>query len=222
VTPVCCITGQSQASWQAAQDHASGLWAKTLEKVTAGTSGVKWDAHLLRCMDASFAKISWEAYQAQVQGADYQWTLVHGDFHPANILWRWPTGNASGETPAQSLGSPVLLDFEVVGLGSGPQDLAQYLISHASPEDRRGCEQELLRDYYAHLTGPASRVDPARYTLAQCEADYVAGGVGRWVWLLALLSGMCPDVMTQFFHDQVLAFMVDHGVTPESIAMPRV
>lgn len=220
---VTCISkGQGEDSWQKSQDTASGLWAKTQEKISAGTSAVKWDARLLQCMDASIAKISWEAYQREIQSSEYQWTLVHGDFHPANIMWQWGSGEQAGV--------PVLLDFEVVGLGSGAQDLAQYLISHMSPADRRVHEEALLRDYYAHLTGaietgaPGTQfyVDSASYTYEHCQRDFVAGGVGRWVWMLALLSGMCPDVMVQYFHDQVLHFIVDHGVTPETMPMPRV
>mmetsp|Transcript_111663 Transcript_111663/g.218884 ORF Transcript_111663/g.218884 Transcript_111663/m.218884 type:complete len:315 (-) Transcript_111663:1273-2217(-) len=84
------VQGQGEDTWQAAQDHSSSLWAKTLEKIAAGTSGVNWDSRLLACMDASISRISWEAYQKRVQSSDYFWTLVHGDFHPANILWRWP------------------------------------------------------------------------------------------------------------------------------------
>lgn len=222
VALLCTCAGEGEDTWQKSQDTASGLWAKTQEKISAGTSAVKWDAHLLQCMDASIAKISWSAYQKEIQSPAYRWTLVHGDFHPANIMWRYAAGEQAG--------GPVLLDFEVVGLGSGSQDLAQYLISHMSPEDRRIHEEALLRDYYDHLTGVTktgasdtqSYVDPADYPYVQCRKDFVAGGVGRWVWMLALLSGMCPDVMVQYFHDQVMHFIVDHGVTPETMPMPRV
>lgn len=226
--------GQGEQTWQAAQDHSSSLWAATLEKISAGTSGVQWDQRLLACMDASISRISWSAYQQRVHSSDYFWTLVHGDFHPANILWRWPDAaqlRNCGSNEHKEIGSPVLLDFEVVGLGSGAQDLAQYLISHACAADRRAHEEELLQDYYAHLTGTGSCantgsgnsfVNPAEYSYEQCKKDYVEGGVCRWVWLLALLSGMCPDPLTQYFHDQVLDFLVDHNVTPENIAMPRV
>ena len=39
----------------------------------------------------------------------------------------------------------VLVDFEVVGVGSGPQDIGQYMISHLTPEKRKKNEMELLR-----------------------------------------------------------------------------
>ena len=153
---------------------------------------------------------------------------VHGDFHPANMMWQRLV--CDGEPLSGRL---VILDWEVVGLGSGPQDLAQYLISHASPELRRSCEIQLVQEYYATLTGGESAsnsmpgvspsvVDHSGYSFEMCWAEYVAGGSERWIWLLALLSTMCPDSMNQYFHDQVGAFLRDHEVTPESIGMPRV
>jgi len=60
------------------------------------------------------------------------------------------------------------------------------------------------------------------YTWEECWDEYIAGGCERWVWLLALISGMCPDALTQYFHDQLAAFMTDHKVSAESIGMPRV
>jgi thiamine kinase-like enzyme len=85
-------------------------------KISDGKSGVKWDPLLVACLDASFAKISWDVFQDNIKST--AWTLAHGDFHPANMMW----DNAASRL--------VLLDWEVVGLGSGPQDLAQFLISH--------------------------------------------------------------------------------------------
>ncbi len=88
------------------------------------------------------------------------------------------------------------------------------------PSERRVWEAELVDGYYAALKQKG--VDGASYSRDQCFRDYISGGIGRWVWLLALLSGMCPDDWVQFFHDQVLAFILDHNITPENIVMPRV
>jgi hypothetical protein len=114
----------------------------------------------------------------------------------------------------------VVLDWEAVGLGSGLQDLSQYLISHMAPATRRTCEDRLVREYYRELM--AGGVHAEDYPFTQCWADYVAGGSERWVWLMALLSGMCPDALNQYFQDQVAAFLHDHVITPTSIGMPRV
>ena len=60
------------------------------------------------------------------------------------------------------------------------------------------------------------------YGLEACWSEYVAGGAGRWLWFLPVLAAMCPPKMAQYFHDQVQAFVADHGITPENAPMPRV
>jgi hypothetical protein len=196
--------GENEAAFDASQTQARSAWAATKTAIAAGTSQVNWDPLLVKCMDSSFYKVSWPAFQQRLKRQ--KWTLAHSDFHPANMMW-------NGD-------HVVLLDFEVVGIGSGPQDLSQFLISHMAPEQRRGCEERLVREYYRVLT--SSGVDAAQYPWDECWADYVSGGSERWVWLLGLLTGMCPANMVQYWHDQLLAFIQDHQITPASIGMPRV
>ena len=74
-----------------------------------------------------------------------------------------------------------------------------------------------MRAYYQRL----QQRGVADLSWEQCWREYVSGGVERWVWLLALLASMCPPAMTQYFQDQLAAFVRDHGVGPESIGMPR-
>jgi hypothetical protein len=143
----------------------------------------------------------------------------------------------------------IVIDWEMVGIGiallellycyglisqlisgSGPQDVAQYLISHASDSDRLKHERTLVEEYYACLTGSpkywttatTSEVCSEKYSWEDCWRDYIEGGSERWVWLLALLSGMCPDPMVQYFQDQLASFIISHNITPASIGMPRV
>lgn len=224
------VQKKDRESWEASQKTAQGFWTQTRQKIVDGTSGVQWDENLLQCMDASLAKIDWEEYQRE--SATRPWTLVHGDLHPANAMWVWhdekhPISEGHGQ------GRALLLDWEVVGLGSGAQDVAQYFISHMSPALRKQEERGLVEDYYATLTATCheptedaieeKRREKLRaYSFEQCWRDYVSGGCGRWVWLLCLLSALCPAPMTQYFQDQLAAFMKDHNVTPENIGMPRV
>jgi hypothetical protein len=49
----------------------------------------------------------------------------------------------------------------------------------------------------------------------------VAGGLGRWLYFLPFDGWGAPPAVSQFFCDQVLAFIVAHGVTPETVPMPR-
>ena len=197
---------QGEASFLAAQQQGAACWAKTKPAIEQGTTKVKWAPELVAIIDASFARVSWTAFQERLRATPF--TLVHADSHPANMMWRAAT---------QRL---VLLDFEVVGLGSGPQDLSQFLISHMASATRRACEHDLVRGYYAELT--ANGVSADEYSWDACWAEYQRGGSERWVWLVALLSAMCPAPMVQFWHDQLLEFMQDHGITAASVGMPRV
>ena len=97
----------------------------------------------------------------------------------------------------------------------------RYLISHASPQTREEIWREAVEGYYARLLALNPGVADSM-TLDSCVSEYVNGGVGRWFWFLPILATMCPPKMTQFFHDQVLAFVQYHNITPETSPMPRV
>jgi hypothetical protein len=201
---------QDENSWRDAQAVASSYWANTKQVISDNLSSVQWDSNLICCMDASISKISWSSYQESSRNRP--WTLVHGDYHPANMMWDCNKRRI------------VLLDFEVVGLGSGPQDLGQFMISHVNPEIRKEIEERLVRSYYQELISKGDRnlLDEEKYSWENCWRDYKFGGCERWVWLLALLTGLCPENMVQYFQDQLAAFMIDHEITPENICMPRV
>lgn len=82
-------------------------------------------------------------------------------------------------------------------------------------------ERTAVKAYHEDLC----RLSPAAlasYSLEQCWGEYVAGGLGRWIWFLPILDSMCPPKMTQYFNDQVQAFIVDHQVTADNSPMPRV
>ena len=199
---------------------------------------------------ASPERGGWAAYQAELAAQPF--TLVHGDFHPANMLVaRAPraapapacasapasapasvpaaapapgTGpdSHSEPAPAAAAGASLLLvDWEAVGVGSGPQDLGQYLLSHATPAERAALERPALEAYYAELTALNPAV-AASMSLEQCWAEYRDGGLGRWIYFLTFDGFGGPPAVSQFFHDQVLAFVLDHGVGPETVPMPRV
>mmetsp|Transcript_37109 Transcript_37109/g.54567 ORF Transcript_37109/g.54567 Transcript_37109/m.54567 type:complete len:398 (+) Transcript_37109:145-1338(+) len=205
------MRGRDKESWQAWQDRASNAWAVTKAKIEAGASNVNWCPHLVEVIDASLSKVSWDTFQMQLSKRSF--TFVHGDFHPGNVLVLPP----SNELAALNL---VLIDFEAVGVGCGPAEIAQFIISHMAPRVRRGCEEHLTEGYYNRLM--SLMPEGQKYTLEQCRADYIAAGTAKWIWLLCLLSNMgLSDDMVQVFNDQVAAFVKDHGVTPENVEMPN-
>lgn len=195
-----------QGSFEVAQKEGASYWAATKARIEENTELVKWAPELIAVMDASLSRISWDDFQGRVRTAPF--TLVHGDAHPANMMW------------VPGIRRLVLLDFEVVGIGSGPQDLSQFLISHMAPAVRRKCEASLVREYYDALV--QNGIDRSSYSWDACWHEYKMGGFERWVWLLALLTTMCPADMVQYWHDQMLAYMQDHSITPDNIGMPRV
>lgn len=207
--------GEDQPSWEESQRLAREAWQKLSAALAQGTSSLVVDAHLRHCLEASFAKVSWADFQARVR--ESPWTLVQGDCHPGNVLC-----GRGGD------GALKLIDFEMVGLGSGPQELGQFLISHMEPSARRRCERDLVRGYHGHLVDAlrsAGKSEEAEaYSFERCWADYVAGGMGRWLWFVPYLAGVCPPKVAQYFVDQLAAFVRDHVPEGEAgaVGQPRV
>jgi uncharacterized ubiquitin-like protein YukD len=105
------VKGEGRAAWEGAQAMAVDAWTKVGVSRAAGTSSVEWDPHVVACLDASFAKVDWDAFQAGQETLPF--ALVHGDAHPHNALW------VDQRTDAARLR---LIDFEMVGVGSPGQE----------------------------------------------------------------------------------------------------
>lgn len=211
------MLGQNQESWEASQETAINYWTNTKEKIKSKADYVvSWSPLVIECIESSLSKISWTDYQRTIKSR--QWTLVHGDFHPANMMWK----SLPSDDNTKASGIIYLLDWEMVGFGSGPQDLAQFIISHVSSEARRICELKLLREYYDNILALNDAITNDNFSWEDCKRDFSHGGAERWIWLLPLLAEMCPDKMVQFFHDQLLGFLEDHNINPNNVGMPRV
>jgi hypothetical protein len=204
------LRGEERASWEEAQAHTAAQWALVKARIAGGGGGgggayaVRWHPHLVACIDAALAKVSWDAYQAELRARPF--TLVHGDFHPANLLL-----SNDGERVK-------IVDWEVVGVGSGPQDLGQFMISHVEPTARASIERAAVAAYHAALMAANARI---AVTPEKCWEEYVNGGLGRWLFFLPYDGWGAPPSTSQFFADQVLAFIQAHGITPENVPMPR-
>jgi len=203
--------GDNKASWIASQSYVTTFWEATVKKIQAGESKLNWNQAVIDLVNASFAKTNWDQYQLELKMQPF--TLTHGDFHPGNIMIR---------PLVHSEISVALLDFEVIGIGNGAQDLGQFMISHVSPAERRAMEPRVLQAYYSALveSSDSSLALQTNYPYSQFMQDYANRGLCRWIWLFALLTGMCPDPMVQYWHDQILSFSQDHGITTDNIGMP--
>lgn len=76
----------------------------------------------------------------------------------------------------------LLLDWENVGIGSGPQEIGQYLISHMDPTLRAKVEKEVVEVYYKSLLlwNPSIAKE---MTFEQCWQEYILGGTVKDVFL---------------------------------------
>jgi hypothetical protein len=215
------LKGEFRQAWDISQQLALTRWGDVKKSIEAGTRSVKWDENILKCIEASMAKISWDNYQKEL--AQRKWTLVHGDFHPANIFWVNGGNNGDGEN---SQGMSLFLDWEMVAVGSGPQDLAQYFISHIPGEKRREMEDILLHEYYQALTSNESIggkfVNPENYSYEEMLNEFAHGGAEKWIWLITVCAEVFNDQMLQYFQDQMADFFKDHGLNEHNIGMPRV
>jgi aminoglycoside phosphotransferase (APT) family kinase protein len=87
-------------------------------------------------------------------------TVVHGDFRLDNMLFGTPAG-----------GRPLtVVDWQTVGLGPGPRDVAYFLGNALAPETRRSCERGLLARYHRALVDDYGISD---YPFERCWAEYV-------------------------------------------------
>lgn len=202
------IQGRDKASWEASQGYIQGIWAR-LQEAQKLESVLRWDPRVLSCLTKAMNGISWTAQleRLSVSQTSHHWTLVHGDFWPGNIL-------------VSTKGSGLkLLDWEMVGIGSGAQDLGQYVLSNMDPKERRSCERSLIASYYAELL----RLGVKDFTWDECWKEYRIGGVERWLWFLVYFVGQEGPLLKwgQFFHDQISSFIDDHDITPNDIAQPR-
>ena len=113
-----------------------------------------------------------------------------------------------------------LLDWEMVGLGSGPQDLGQYVLSNMDPAERRESEEELVKAYFEEL----KRCGVSNVDWEYCWNEYKFGGLERWLWFMIYFAGQPPESLpgwAQFFHNQISAFMKDHQITADDVGQPR-
>lgn len=207
------LHGQGKASWEASQSLIQRIWKDytAAEKSAETDRDLIWDPVVRAAVVKAVDGISWSAQMDRLS-VEGRWTLVHGDFWPGNVM-------------LHVNGSLRVIDWEMVGLGSGPQDLGQYVISNMDPAERRVCEYDLVMSYYEELIrngvdkGVESNVTLAEY----CWREYTVGGVERWLWFLIYFIGQPPPMMewAQFFHNQIAVFMEDHKLTADDITQPR-
>jgi hypothetical protein len=154
------------------------------------------------------------------------WSLVHGDYHPGNLLYLHDENINKDAAGTPKL---ILVDWEVVGVGSGPQDIGQFLISHTETQEAFDLLDEATTVYRQTLQSTLDAIsnNNSKKLVPSTEAikkEIVFGGIERWVWLFAYMAGWeqsMPWLYMQFFHDQMQKFIVINGIKASSVGMPR-
>jgi hypothetical protein len=212
------LQGKGRDTWEASQHMIRSIWEKcyesrskksSTEESNSGMSDIEWNPIVREAVNKAVQGISWEAQcqRLQVKG---HWTLVHGDFWPGNVMWKIKCRDADDNNLR-------LLDWEMVGLGSGPQDLGQYVLSNFDPTERRACERRLIQSYYKELQEAGFTDVSWNY----CWREYSVGGLERWLWFLVWFLGQEMFDWAQFFHNQIAEFMQDHALSAKDITQPR-
>jgi len=208
------LQGEGKASWEASQGFIKGIYGTGIDGKLES-----WDPLVKAILRQAMDGISWEAQLERLNAVNSNWTLVHGDFWPGNVL---VSTDITADKDGMGDGVRVL-DWEMVGLGSGPQDLGQYILSNMAIEERRGCEERIVKAYWKELI--ENGVDGNSFSWEECWKEYRIGGVERFLWFLVYFCGQ-PDGSPllkwgQFFHDQIADFVKDHDLQPADFVQPR-
>jgi len=193
--------GGDRASWEQGMALTQRQWRKVKQLHSEEVLGFELSAKLSRIIDASFARSTWEAFQATISDPSQPFALIHGDFHAQNMLWRAQTGDSHGTV--------CMFDWSEVGPGGPLTELGQMMISDVHPEVWREHDAKLVRCYWEQLVERG--VDRAEFPFEACWSLYETEGVQKWIWLFPIMFMFAPASMMVYFQNQLEAFIVDHG-----------
>ena len=163
---------------------------------------------LWRCMQEFFQNLSWDNFVSDMENRPVPFTLIHGDFHPGNILW----------VPDDSDFPVRMLDWEMAGVGRASQDLGKYVIGVLDHSKYgRDYHENLLRLYHNELMNANPSIKDFPFEV--CLNDFLIGGMRMWLQLLPLLAKLIPDAM-EFMVNRLELFRAIHDLQPEMLNYP--
>lgn len=218
------ICEEDEESWRASQGMIQKIWEKYTNSYSGESeseSSIRWDPLVRQILEKAMKGISWESQKERLN-VNSNFCLVHGDFWPGNVMIS--TDHHATSTSTEGNGGVRdlrLLDWEMVGVGSGPQDLGQYILSNMDSAERRKCEEQLVRNYHHKLV---NELGVPNFSWEECWSEYKIGGLERWLWFLVYfcrLDGPAMRGWAQYFHDQIKEFVHDHVILPKDVTQPR-
>ncbi|KAG0003297.1 hypothetical protein BGZ80_000997 [Entomortierella chlamydospora] len=192
--------GANRTGWEWGVQAGSEAWARGKAKAASGDYDVKYSEKVVKVMDESFKRASWENLQRRLQDRSIPFVLSHGDFHASNTILDRSKSSASSDL--------VIFDWSEVCIWEPTTDLGQTVISDVSIPLFQAHARPALRKYWEKLV-ELGVVKPTEYTFETCWRHFLRGGVEKWLWVFGVLSsypGM-PAKGVQYFHDQILAFI---------------
>lgn len=198
--------GYGRAGWEAAVAATQKYWQRALRHWDQPSLGVKIKDTVRELVTNSLAKASWSALQQRLHSKDHVFTLTHGDFHAANMLWMAAT---SSSPRPNNEGQLVMVDWSEVGVWEPTTDLGQTMISDLKPEFTRQHALPLIHHYWETLTNLRPELRHT-FPFERCWQDFCRSTVERWVFFFALLAGWNPNLpapLIQWFHDNLESFV---------------
>jgi len=217
------IRGNGRDSFLASQQMIQNGWSSAKLKHEKGEHDIAMKQKFIEVMDTSVGQaLDFDAFVSKWSGAGegkLPFTLVHGDFHPGNLL-------VTASSVENGKAELILVDWEAVGVGSGPQDLGQFLISHSDAAEAVDMLDRITSLYRKTLVDTIAETNPSLVgsvpSAESTRREIIYGGLERWVWLFSVMCNMpIPSNYMQYFHDQMYDWIVLNDVTSESIGMPR-
>ncbi|MCE7988813.1 MAG: DUF1679 domain-containing protein [Caldilinea sp. CFX5] len=157
-------TAEAITNWQAMYNHE----ANRVDEIPE----IPRDPELVRTIqELSSHFVGSMAYQKESP-----YTLIHHDYHLRNLIFVEATASTK----------VLVLDWQDMSIGHGPTDVALFLGTSFSIDDRRTHELDLLKLYHdtLHIHGVTD------YTFEQCWDDYRLG-MFETLWREVGLFGLC-------------------------------
>lgn len=209
--------GYGRLAWEAGIVAARKYWQRAKRQWTGeagAASGVHLSQAIVALVDNSLAQASWSRLQQRLCAPDRVFTLTHGDFHAANMLWASGGESEALPTPDEASGKArppygiVLVDWSEVGVWEPTTDLGQMMISDLPPEMTRAHALTLVHFYWQTLVSCRPELATA-YPFPRCWRDFCRSTVERWVFLFSVLAGWpgIPGSLVQWFHDNLANFV---------------
>jgi thiamine kinase-like enzyme len=151
----------------------------------------------------AFNQSTWLNLQNYLNESKSPFTLCHGDFHCANMIWCYKIHKENHDL--------VWFDWTEIGIWESMTEIGQLMISDIKPEVRRCHESSLLRLYWSKLV--ECGVNSKDFTFDDCLAIYKRRPVEKWLWVFPLLYKLkVPAKGMLYFQKQILEFISDHKI----------